>query len=540
MARTSRLPDGLHPLVAALLFVAALMIGLSGIASLPPDEHEILVLRSAHEMHARGDWVVPYFNDEPRLKKPPLSYWLTGLTAWAGGAEGKVEAWHGRLPSLLAGLAVLGMVLCAGRRFHGPRAALFAGATFTASVGFFNFTHDGRPDMLYAALCTAGWMAGAVGLVEARGTRRAPMLWMWAAFGLATLAKGPHVPAMLAAGMALYCWLRRDEGGPRPAALRPLTGLVLMALIALPWWLALHARIDPAAVKGSQLAGKLLRPSMSHLLNGYYLYRPLQLLLPWVPLAPLSWLALRGLRGPARDFTLFLALCAGAVALALSFGSQQRFFYMLPVLPALCLLTGIGLAELETRWPGWALALGALQALLILAAVGWLASRGHELPALLGMFAVVGAFCAWQGRQASRRLPALMLFGVVLVAAAFARHADGTALWSVARFQRHALATEVAARAPADQLLLSYALTPVIYIQVTGRGIPEVWSTEALSAAMRARGVRRAAVLALVKRRGELARHFAVRPIALMPVGANDRAGLFEVTLKGDSKTSSD
>ncbi|MGE0861963.1 MAG: ArnT family glycosyltransferase, partial [Gammaproteobacteria bacterium] len=307
MPRPEWFPDGARLVPALLLFAAALAIGLCGIASLPPDEHEILVLRSAHEMHARGDWVVPYFNDEPRLKKPPLSYWLTGLTAWVAGADGAVVAWHGRLPSLLAGLAMLGMVLWAGRRFHGPRAALFAGATFAASVGFFNFTHDGRPDFLYAALCSAGWLAGAVGLVEARGTRRAPMLWMWGAFGLATLAKGPHVPAMLVAGMALYCWLKRNEGRPRPADLRPLAGLALVALIALPWWLALHARIDPDAVKGSQLAGKLLRPGVSHLLNGYYLYRPLQLLLPWVPLAPLSWLALRGLRGPARDFALYLA-----------------------------------------------------------------------------------------------------------------------------------------------------------------------------------------------------------------------------------------
>ena len=32
---------------------------------------------------ARGDWVVPYYDQELRLKKPPLNYWLTG----AVGAE---------------------------------------------------------------------------------------------------------------------------------------------------------------------------------------------------------------------------------------------------------------------------------------------------------------------------------------------------------------------------------------------------------------------------------------------------------------------
>ncbi|MEQ8662318.1 MAG: hypothetical protein RLW62_15995, partial [Gammaproteobacteria bacterium] len=66
-----------------LLLLLAALLGSVRLAVLPPDAHEVLVLRSVEEMAARGDWVVPYFNAEPRLNKPPLSYWLTALVAAA-------------------------------------------------------------------------------------------------------------------------------------------------------------------------------------------------------------------------------------------------------------------------------------------------------------------------------------------------------------------------------------------------------------------------------------------------------------------------
>jgi len=517
-------------LMVAMLFIVALAIGLRGMASLPPDEHEILVLRTTHEMHARGDWIVPYFNDEPRLKKPPLSYWLTGLAAYAGGAEGRILAWHGRLPSLLAGLAMAAMLLWAGRRFYSARAALYATGMFVASVGFFTYTHDGRPDFLYAALCAAGWLAGAVGLVEARGAQPRPMVLMWLAFALATLTKGPHIPFMLVVAMALYCLTRRPAGSLSPRALRPVLGLALVVMIALPWWLALHARIDPHAVRGSQLAGRLLVPRLNHLFNGYYLYRPLQLLLPWVPLAPLAWLVAARERDGARPFTVYLAFCAGAVALGLSFGVQQRFFYMLPVMPALCLLAGHGLALLEAQRPRLATGLCIAQAVLIAAGAGWLFWSQHEAGWLAGVLTLALLVGALAGRALRSRCVAAMALAVVLAAASFARYADGPVLWSIARFQRHDLATATAQAVGAEQPLFSFALTPVLYIQVTGRAIPEFASVAALERAMVERRIERAYVLAPVKRKHELAQRFELRELALMPRKANDRAGLFLIT----------
>ena len=527
---TARTAPDRSPLLVLALLALALAIGLAGMATLPPDEHEILVLRSAHEMQARGDWIVPYFNDQPRLKKPPLSYWLTGLTAYVSGARGAVLAWHGRLPSLLAGLAMAAMVLWGGQRFYGNRAALYATGLFVTSVGFFTYAHDGRPDFLYAALCTGGWLAGAVGLVEARGARAWPIVSMWLAFAVATLAKGPHVPFMLLVAMALYCVTRRPRGVLAARSLRPLLGLALVSLVTLPWWWALHARLDPSAVRGSQLAGRLLVPRLDHLLNGYYLYRPLQLLLPWLPLAPLAWLAAARDAGEGRPLSVFLGFCVAAVALGLSFGGQQRFFYMLPVLPALCLLAGHGLARLETTHRSLATALCALQLLLIAGGSAWLFGSQH-LPVLLGAVTASALIVGWLVR---RRLESFAAGGLaaamVLTAASFIRFADGHVLWSIDRFNRHALAHAVATRVEPTAPLMSFALTPVIYIQVTGRAIPEFDSPASLEQALHERHLQQAYVLALTKRIAELAKRFNITPVVSMPNNANDRAGLYRIT----------
>ena len=518
-------------MLACSFFLVALIIGWSGMASLPPDEHEILVLRTAQEMHARGDWVVPYFNDEPRLKKPPLSYWLTGLTAFVSGANGQVVAWHGRVPSVLAGLAMAAMLLWAGRRFYGPRAALYATALFVSSVGFFTFTHDGRPDFLYAAFCTAGWLAGAFGLFAAPGQSARAILWMWLAFALASLSKGPHIPFMLLVAMTLYCLTRQPRGSLSPRLLRPLMGIVIVALLTVPWWLTLHARVDATAVRSSQLAGRLLVPHFDLLFNGYYLYRPLQLVLPWLPLAVVAWcFALRD-RGTTRAFTVFLVFCIGGVALGLSFGTQQRFFYMLPVLPALCLLAGQGLAQLEAWRPRLAGSLSVAQSALIAAAAAWVFCSQHDIAGLVAV--CVGALLI--GGLVVRGFVSLcvggLLVGMLMATATFTRFVDGDALWNIARFDRHALARSVVSQVDKSEALFSFGVTPVLYIQVSGRAIPELLSVAALERAMAKRHLHEAYVLAPVKRSQELRARLHVQALALMREKANDRAGLYYVSL---------
>ena len=83
------------------------------------------------EMRARGDWLFPTFNGEPRYHKPILIYWLMGLTTAFGGDN----PFGVRLVSSLAGAVTVLGVWWVGRRICsacGGRWPLCIMATATA------------------------------------------------------------------------------------------------------------------------------------------------------------------------------------------------------------------------------------------------------------------------------------------------------------------------------------------------------------------------------------------------------------------------
>jgi len=100
--------------VLLVVFLASLarlgyQIGSAGIAEgfIDPvgriaPQGEAVYSHTSLEMAREGGWLTPRFFDRPALYKPPLLYWLTGLSVKAAGAS-VVSL---RAPSLLAGAVV--------------------------------------------------------------------------------------------------------------------------------------------------------------------------------------------------------------------------------------------------------------------------------------------------------------------------------------------------------------------------------------------------------------------------------------------------
>ncbi|HMC25369.1 MAG TPA: hypothetical protein VKH14_07830, partial [Candidatus Udaeobacter sp.] len=58
------------------LFLGSVLFNLAGTWSLPLiDRDEPRFAEASREMIQRADYVVPYFNNQLRLDKPPLAYW---------------------------------------------------------------------------------------------------------------------------------------------------------------------------------------------------------------------------------------------------------------------------------------------------------------------------------------------------------------------------------------------------------------------------------------------------------------------------------
>ncbi|MCM8783329.1 MAG: glycosyltransferase family 39 protein, partial [Candidatus Omnitrophica bacterium] len=76
---------------------------LGNLPLLDPDEPRYAEV--AREMGERGDFLIPYFNYTPRLKKPPLFYWLVFLSSKLFG----INEFSARFPS--AFFALVGVFL---------------------------------------------------------------------------------------------------------------------------------------------------------------------------------------------------------------------------------------------------------------------------------------------------------------------------------------------------------------------------------------------------------------------------------------------
>lgn len=402
----------------------------AGINSIPIEEHEAFVLQTAREMHQTGDLVLPYFNHEPRLNKPPLNYWLTLGFAKVSGSD--FEPWTGRASSMLAGLAVVLITACIGGKLYGARAGFLAAMLLLATRGFCAFSHHARPDFLYAVLCVLQLYAWIESWRADDGTSRQRFMAAlgWTLAGLATLSKGPQAPALFLLGFLLFMLFGKERRRTLKV-LRPFSGILIFAAIALPWWLLLQQRVREAGIDlhKTQLSGSLLKKlsSWKEILSFYYVIELLRLLLPTSLLIPLLAIGKpRKWAVPAGGARLIVYVIIAVLAV-FTIAGHYRLHYMLPLLPLSVLLiagwTGSKPEILLNRWVWRGLfaigtaGLAACAGLLLwqkqYMTFIWLTASGTVLLYLLrGEFRMP----AWDSQPFSKQMITASLLSVMLMA----------------------------------------------------------------------------------------------------------------------------
>ncbi len=170
------------------------------------------------------------------VDKPPAALWVMDLSARLFG----VNSWSLLVPQALEGVATVGVLYAAVRRYAGPAAGLLAGAVLTATpVAALMFRYD-NPDALLVLLLTVGAYA-TLRAVESGRTKW--LVLAGTAVGFGFLAK------MLQAFLVVPAFgLAYLIAGPTPVRRR--VGQLLVALAALiasaGWWVAI-VQLIPAA-----------------------------------------------------------------------------------------------------------------------------------------------------------------------------------------------------------------------------------------------------------------------------------------------------
>ncbi len=398
-------------LVPAVYFL--FFFNLSGVGLIGPDEPRYAAI--GREMARSGDWVTPRLWGQAWFEKPPLLYWMTGLACRAGLGDDLAP----RLPVALLSVAFLCFYWHRLEREFGRRAALFATAVLATSAAWLAFSHVAVTDLPMAAAFSAAMLAALPWI--ARGDRRGLPV-ATALLSAAVLAKG-LVPLALALPLV---WAGRRQWRD---LLRPAPILAFVA-VAAPWYLLASLRHGSAFLDDFFLKHHLARFFTGELQHQqpFWFYVPVLLagLFPWTPL--LALLFRRPLYHDARLRFLLLSVAFGLLFFSAS--TNKLPGYLLPLIPAVCALMGVALAEARTA--KWALSTSAMLLVMVPVVAGILSdallrglsrAQAPVLPwqALIPVAAV--AALAWMAERAGKRLIAVgtiaaaMLAGVLWIEA---------------------------------------------------------------------------------------------------------------------------
>jgi 4-amino-4-deoxy-L-arabinose transferase-like glycosyltransferase len=293
------------------------------------------------------DLINPSFNDLPRFNKPVLSYWIVAASYRLFGVSVGVERFPIAIGALLliACACVLARVATDDRR-RATVAGLWAAAGLAADPRLVMFARRIFIDIWISAFLALTLTFFA--LSEHRPERRRLHLTlMYVSVGLGALTKGPVAIVLPGLAFALYLVVNRELRRVRDMMIP--AGILIVAAIVLPWYLALYHQHGWTEIKSFLLTENLERFTAGEgvrQVRGPLFYLPVvlsdsfPLSVMLIVAAALWW------RGRHRLQSLLWCWIVAIVAFfSLSAGKQD--LYIFPIVPAVAALGGIILAEMR-------------------------------------------------------------------------------------------------------------------------------------------------------------------------------------------------
>ena len=301
----------------------------------------------SREMVASGNWLVPHLNGDSFATKPPLYYWAAALTFTISGTFDELSA---RLPSIICGTLGVLVTYFWGRMAFSPRVGLFAGVILATSFLYGGMARMAGIDMMLTLFTTAALGSFTAGIVMSprfnplkQANRKLATRWylltaVW--IGLATLTKNPIGLAVPVLAMVGFILVTREIR--LILDLKPWWGLLIVLLIVLPWFLAVHQRVpDFVDVLHQETLGRYTDPDGTPHLQPFYYYIPaLGAFAPWVIFLPgvAAAFVVRKTPRPLSKPYLFLGVAAVITFGLFSSVGSKREYYLLPLYPVLALL----------------------------------------------------------------------------------------------------------------------------------------------------------------------------------------------------------
>jgi 4-amino-4-deoxy-L-arabinose transferase-like glycosyltransferase len=315
------------------------------------DRDEPRFAEASREMIERGDYIVPHFNNQLRLDKPPLAYWAQ-VASFRIFGENDFAA---RFPSAIAVALVAMSILAWGKRIDGERVGWWAAIIFTLSLQTFIHAKAAVADMWLVLFMTLAHWAGYELFFGKRSTSNAQrstsnseslrwwlIFYVSLAFGF--LAKGPIAWTPLLTIPAMKYFAPDVDLARRFKFFRGIMlTLAIVALWGVPALIQTHGEFLRIGI-GRHVIGRSFSAMESHGSNYFWIYLlllPFYFLTVFVSFFPWS-IKLPSLAKKLwreRDkIDIYLLSGAGIIFVIFTLIKTKLPHYTMPAFPLLALL----------------------------------------------------------------------------------------------------------------------------------------------------------------------------------------------------------
>jgi hypothetical protein len=330
------------------------------------DDVDAVQAQISRNMLTSHDWVTARLDGVAYLEKAPLIYWTIAASYELFG----VHDWAARVPIALAAIGLCWLTMAFGVWGFGKRAGFYAGLCMGTCIGLFLFTRVLIPDVMITLTVALAMWAFLRALDDQEPHPRFWAFVLAASLGVGLLLKSLiGVVFPVAAGVIYLAITRQLFSRAVWRRLHPVTGSLIILLIAAPWhilatlrnppYFALTLHSGPGEYHGF-LWFFFINEQLLRFLNLryprdyntvprlYFWLLHLVWLFPWsVYLPAVAKLSFKPLNRQGR--TRLLAFCwVGFILIFFTFSTTQEY-YSMPCYPALALLLGSAMAT-QSPW----------------------------------------------------------------------------------------------------------------------------------------------------------------------------------------------
>jgi 4-amino-4-deoxy-L-arabinose transferase-like glycosyltransferase len=316
----------------ATLLAAVVLLPLLGHKPLA-EWDEGIYAEVSREMLRRG-WLIPHWNGDVWLEKPPLMLWITAVFFKVFGVS---ELWA-RAGSALSGVALVGLLHGWLEKRKGGLTAWLSTLILLSTFGFLRVCRVGETD----ALLSLGCCVALIGLTDLDEGDGKGWYFFWGGFAVALMTKGAAAVVIPLTGVVfavLQRW-RLDRFGKAF-----WLGLCGFLLLVMPWHLAMYHLFGErfwAEYVGLHVLARATGQIEGHTSRWwYYFWVLLASAAPFVVVYPVAMFDLWR-RAELRAWVIFALVVIGFFTVV-----QTRLpHYVAPVYPVLAVITAIFLGGL--------------------------------------------------------------------------------------------------------------------------------------------------------------------------------------------------